>query len=180
MSGRDIVATAMRLAREHVTATAAETARKPTPAQIEAGNYRKGKVRWNGLVISIENAKGTLRSGQTAAGKPWSVVMPAAYGYIKRSIGADDDHVDIYMGPHPLASDVWVIDQVDARNGRFDEHKVMAGFKSKDDALAAYRKAFSDGNADARIGAVTRLGIGQLKRWLLKGDTTAPLGMRGD
>lgn len=91
--------------------------------------------------------------------------------------GADGDKIDVFIGPHLLATQVWIIDQVDANTGRFDEHKVMLGFASKDDALATYRKAFSDGKADDRIGAVTTMGIGQFKRWLLKGDTTAPLGM---
>ena len=95
----------------------------------------------------------------------------------KKSVGADDDHIDVYMGPNPLAQDVFVIDQKDARTGRFDEHKVMAGFSSKDEAIETYKKAFSDNRADERIGAITKMNIGQFKRWLLRGDTTAPLGM---
>lgn len=177
MIGRDIVRTAMRLARDHVQAAAASTDRKPSAAKIAAGNYKKGKFNWHGLRISIENAKGSVRRGVDADGKPWETVLPASYGYLLRSIGADDDHIDVYMGPNPLAQDVYVIDQVNARNGRFDEHKVMAGFGTKEEALETYRKAFSDNKADDRIGAVTKMGIGQFKRWLLRGDTTAPLGM---
>ncbi len=177
MSGRDIVSTAMRLAREHVENAAARTERKPSEAKVNAGNYAKGKFRWHGLVVSIENAKGAVRSGKTADGKLWSCVMPASYGYFKRSLGADDDHIDVYMGPNPLSYDVWVIDQKDARTGRFDEHKVMAGFSSKDEAIDTYKKAFSDNKAEDRIGAITKMNIGQFKRWLLRGDTTAPLGM---
>lgn len=177
MIGRDIVKTAMRLARDQVYAAAAKTDRKPSEAKVKAGNYAKGKIRWHGLVVSIENAKGSIRRGKTADGKEWSVTMPASYGYVLRSIGADDDHIDIYIGPNPLALDVYVIDQKDARTGRFDEHKVMAGFSSKDEAIETYKKAFSDNRAEDRIGAVTKMGIGQFKRWLLRGDTTAPLGM---
>jgi hypothetical protein len=177
MSGRDIVSTAMRLAREHVANAAAHTERKPSEAKIAAGNYRKGKINWHGLRISIENAKGSIRRGVDAKGNPWQVTMPASYGYVLRSVGADDDHIDLYMGPNPLAQDVWVIDQIDARNGKFDEHKVMAGFSSKDDAIKTYKKAFSDNRGHERIGAVTKMGIGQFKRWLARGDTTEPLGM---
>jgi hypothetical protein len=177
MSGRDIVSTAMRLAREHVMNAAAQTERKPSEAKVAANNYSHGRFRWNGMVISIENAKGSVRRGKDAKGNPWQVTMPATYGYFKRSVGADDDHIDVYMGPNPLAQDVWVIDQIDARNGKFDEHKVMAGFSSKDDAIETYKKAFSDNRGHERIGAVTKMGIGQFKRWLARGDTTEPLGM---
>ena len=177
MSGRDIVSTAMRIARDHVMNAAAQTERKPSEKQAEAGNYRKGRVRWQGLVISIENAKGSIRRGVDAKGNPWQTTLPAHYGYLKRTLGADTDHIDLYMGPNPISQDVWVIDQIDARTGRFDEHKVMAGFSSKDDAVETYKKAFSDNRADERIGAITKMNIGQFKRWLARGDTTAPLGM---
>jgi hypothetical protein len=177
VSGRDIVSTAMRIAREHVNNAASLTERKPSDARVKAGNYRKGKITWHGLRISIENAKGSIRRGVDAKGKPWSVTMPASYGYVLRSVGADDDHIDLYMGPNPLSQTVWVIDQVDARNGKFDEHKVMAGFSGKDEAIETYKKAFSDNRGHERIGAVTRMDIGQFRRWLARGDTTAPLGM---
>ena len=36
---------------------------EPTDAQKEAGNYKKGHVRLNGLDISIENPQGSTRSG---------------------------------------------------------------------------------------------------------------------
>lgn len=177
MTGRDIVSTALRLARQSVHEAAAQTHRKPSDAQIRANNYKHGKFRWHGLVVSIENAKGATRKGVDANGNPWSCVMPAAYGYVLKSVGADSDHIDLYMGNNPLSLTIWVIDQVDAKTGRFDEHKVMAGFNSKEDALDTYRKAFSDGKADDRIGAVTAMKIGQFKRWLMKGDTTQPMGM---
>lgn len=177
MSGQDVVARAIRLARDHVKEAEKSVDRKPSDAKKEAGTYRKGHLTWNGLNITIENPKGSTRSGVGPTGKPWSVVMPATYGYIKRSLGADDDHVDLYIGPNPLSQQVWIIDQVDARTGRFDEHKVLAGFDTKDDALATYRKAFSDGKAEDRIGGVTKMGVGQFKRWLLRSDTTQPLTM---
>lgn len=177
MSGGDVVTRAIRLARNHVREAEKSVDRKPSDAKKEAGTYRKGHLTWNGLNIAIENPKGSIRSGTDAKGKLWSVVMPATYGYIKRSVGADDDHVDLYIGPNPLSQQIWIIDQVDARTSRFDEHKVLAGFDSKDDAVSTYRKAFSDGKADDRIGGVTRMSIGQFKRWLLKSDTTQPLAM---
>src|SRR5690606_38745403 len=36
---------------------------EPTDGQKEAGNYKLGHARWNGLDLSIENQKGSTRSG---------------------------------------------------------------------------------------------------------------------
>src|SRR5947207_473209 len=67
-----------------VNAAAQQTDTDPSDAQIDAGNYKKGKVWIQGLEISIENAAGSTRSGTDKSGKEWSVTMPAAYGYFTR------------------------------------------------------------------------------------------------
>lgn len=175
MDNQDVVRRAIKLAREHIEQAAASVDRKPSEAKKEAGNYNKGHFVWNGLSIAIENPKGSIRRGTDSKGTAWTIRMPAHYGYLKRSIGADDDHIDVYMGSNPLSKDIWVIDQIHARTGKFDEHKVMLGFTSRDEALAAYRKAFSDGRGDDRMGGVSKMTLGQLKRWLAKGNTTEPL-----
>lgn len=141
----------------------------PSAAQKEAGNYKKHHVNFHGLDISIENPKGSMRHGTNPNGKPWSVKLPDHYGYIKRTQGADGDHVDVYLGPDKNSEKVFVIDQVKHDTKGFDEHKAMLGYNTEDAALSAYRKAFSDGKADARIGHVTELGLHAFKAWL-KGD----------
>ena len=147
---------------------------EPSEKQKEAGNYAKDHVRVHGLDISIENAKGASRSGTGKDGKPWSVRMPAAYGYIRGSVGADKDHVDCYLGPHVKSPMVFIVDQMDADSGKFDEHKCMIGFASKAQAVATYRKAFSDGRADDRLGHVTEMAIDEFKHWLANGNTRKP------
>jgi Inorganic Pyrophosphatase len=148
---------------------------EPTEAQKEAGNYRKDRVRVHGLGITIENAKGAERSGVGRDGKPWSVKMPAAYGYIRGTLGKDKDHVDVYVGPHRKAPDVFVIDQKDAETGTFDEHKAFVGFPSKQAAVACYRKSFSDGRADERLGHIEQMSVDAFKHWLANGDATKPI-----
>jgi hypothetical protein len=148
----------------------------PTEAQKEAGNYAKDHVRVHGLDIAIENAKGKERSGVDKDGKKWSVRMPAHYGYIKRSEGADSDHVDVYLGPHPKAPLVFVVDQVDADSGKFDEHKVLIGFPSRTSALNCYHAAFSDGRGAERFGGVKAMSVEDFKHWLNNGDTKKPIG----
>jgi Inorganic Pyrophosphatase len=142
----------------------------PSQAQKEAGNYAKDHVRVHGLDITIENAKGHQRRGVGPDGKPWAVKMPAHYGYIKGTMGKDKDHVDVYLGPHLKAPNVWVLDQMNAESKKFDEHKTFLGFASKDQVVDTYRKAFSDGKAMDRLGHLTRMTVPVFKQWLESGN----------
>lgn len=147
----------------------------PTEAQKEAGNYRKFHTRMHGLDIAIENLKGSERNGKGEDGKKWSVTMPAHYGYIKRTEGADGDHVDAYIGPHSDSKKAYVVNQVDHKTGKFDEHKVMLGFKSEADARRTYEDGFSDGRGKERLGSIHHMPIEEFKEWLNNGDTTKRL-----
>lgn len=150
--------------------------RNPSDAAKEAGNYRKGHLNFHGLDVTVENPKGSERSGVSPNGKRWSVRMPAAYGYVKGTEGHDGDHVDVYLGPDHASDKVYVVDQIDAKTGKYDEHKCLLSFGSKSEALAAYEKAFSDGRAKDRIGAVTAMTFDKFKDWVKSGDTKSPLG----
>lgn len=145
----------------------------PTPGQKLAGNYKKHHMRIHGLDISIENPKGSTRTGEGKDGKKWSSTMPDHYGYIKRTQGADGDHVDVYVGSNDRSNRVYVIDQKDPDTGSFDEHKVMIGYGDRDAATAAYRAAFSD--KKNRIMKVTRLSVAEFKNWLKNGNTKQPV-----
>ena len=58
------------------------------------------RVCW--LPVTVETAKGQERSGAAPDGTRWSVKLPADYGYVKRTRGADgdryytDDHYDSF------------------------------------------------------------------------------------
>lgn len=54
---------------ERVKTAESEVNTEPTEGQKEAGNYKKGHVRIDGLDITIENPKGSKRSGKDADGK---------------------------------------------------------------------------------------------------------------
>lgn len=151
---------------------------EPTEAQKEAGNYKKGHVRWGGLDITIENPKGSTRSGTDRTGKPWQVEMPAAYGYVKRSKGKDGDQVDVYLGPQHDAAQAFVVDQIDPATGKYDEAKVILGVNSQDAARKLYESAFSDGSGASRIGAITEWPLARLKKWLSSNRTTRPIAYR--
>jgi len=147
---------------------------EPTQAQKEAGNYKKAHIKLHGLDIAIENPKGSERSGIDPNGEAWSVALPDHYGYIKRTSGADGDHVDTYIGNNPESLHVFVVDQVNADSGKFDEHKIMLGFNSVEDAMRSYQAAFNDGRGHARIGSITPMTVDAFKTWLKEGETKQP------
>jgi len=145
---------------------------EPTPAQIEAGNYSKGHATVAGLDISIENPEGSTRSGTDANGKAWSVTMKSHYGYIRGTVSNDKDHVDVFIKPGTptdYSGPIFVIDQVKA-NGRYDEFKVMIGWKSEAEARAGYLANYEKGWRG--LGAITKVSVADFKTWLTEGDTT--------
>ncbi len=134
-------------------------------------------VSFHGLEIIIETPKGGERSGLAPDGSLWTVTMPVDYGYIRRTVGADGEQVDCYLGDDRDSDSVWIISQNDLE-GAFDEHKVMLGFADLDSALATYRAAFSDGRGADRIGSVVKSSIADLQRALaaneFRQDAAAP------
>jgi len=86
-----------------------------------------------------------------------------------------DDHVDCYIGPHIRCPRVYVMDQKDAENGAFDEHKCFLGFNSIPQLKRIYREAFSDGKADKRMGAIVEMPIETFKKWIKSEDPKQPV-----
>ena len=146
----------------------------PTEAQKHAGNYRKEHLSFHGLPVSIETPKGAAREGKSANGKTWRCTMPADYGYIKRTEGADGDHLDVFVGPDRGSRMVFLINQNDHRTGKFDEHKAILGTTSERQAVALYCAAFSDGCGAKRIGSIEPMSLDAFKHWLKQGKTKTP------
>ena len=145
---------------------------QPSDAQKDSGNYAKGHVKIQGLNIAIENPQGSVRSGKSPDGSEWKTTMANHYGYIKGSIGRDKDHVDVFIGPNPDSGKVFVVDQV-GTDGKFDEHKVMLGFDSSEEASAAYNANYS---ADWQgLGAISEMPVGAFKSWVKDGEKRKPL-----
>ena len=135
----------------------------PTEAQKEAGNYKKGHIKINGFDITIEQPAGSVRSGEDASGKKWSQVMNNTYGYIRGTEGVDGDHIDVFLGPDMNSDMVYVVDQVNT-DGSFDEHKVMMGFPSLEDARSAYLSNYEDGWQG--LGNITGVALDEFKKWI--------------
>ncbi|MEM1152762.1 MAG: JAB domain-containing protein, partial [Pseudomonadota bacterium] len=143
---------------------------EPTQAQIEAGNYKKGHIQVGGMDITVENPKGSVRSGVDPDGKEWSFTMQSHYGYILKTTGADGEHVDVFVGEDTDSRIVYLIDQVN-KDGTFDEHKAMIGYPSNADAVQAYLENYDE---DWMLGPVSMMSSTVFDRWLEHGDTTIP------
>lgn len=144
----------------------------PSQAQQDAGNFKKEHRRVAGLDVSIEYPEGSTRRGVASNGKPWSHQMTSSYGYIKRTVGADNEQVDVYVGPKHDSQKVFVVDQMDQQTGGFDEHKAMLGYDNQMQAMRAYRSNFDKG---WKVGPVKAMSVDEFKGWLKNGDTKKPV-----
>lgn len=144
-----------------------ETETNPSDAQKESGNYKKGHIKFGGYDYTIENPKGSTRSGKDANGKEWKVTMHDTYGYIRGKFGKDGDHLDMFINDKAdldnWDGDVFVVDQVNP-DGSFDEHKVMYGYDSMDDAEKAYLANYSKGWKG--LGNITGASKTEFDKWL--------------
>lgn len=149
---------------------------EPTEAMKQAGNYKLGHTRIAGLDISIENPQGSVRSGVDPDGKAWEQEMTQHYGYIRGvPKGKDGDHLDVFVKPttpQDYSGDVFVVDQVDPKTGKFDETKTLIGFKTIDEARQAYLGNYRDDWNG--LGNITKADMDAFKQWLQSGKTTKP------
>ena len=166
--GESITDYAERVAEEHKAqrtrkAEEAKVDTNPTDAQKEAGNYKKGHIKVDGLDITIEQPKGSIRRGTDANGKQWESEMHNTYGYIRGTESADGDHIDIFLSDNPTEGKVFVVDQIN-KDGSFDEHKVMYGFSDMESAKRAYLSNYEEGWQG--LGSITEVKKEDFKKWI--------------
>lgn len=153
---------------EQVRAAETEVDTHPTDKQKEAGNYKKGHVQVGTFNVTIENPKGSIRSGIDANGNRWETAMQNTYGYIRGTKGVDGDHIDVFLADDIDGWDgrrVFVIDQYN-EDGTFDEHKVMLGFNDEADAQRAYLSNYEAGWADSRKIVCTSVNMEDFEKWI--------------
>ncbi len=107
-----------------------------------SGHKLQGRTTFNGLNISIENKKGSIRRGVDSDGHEWAITMHYDYGYIRGTEGVDGDHVDCYLGGNEDAKNVYIIHQKIPGTDKYDEDKCMLGFDTLADAKAAYLRQY--------------------------------------
>lgn len=153
---------------EKIAEEEAKVEQNPTEAQKEAGNYKKGHIKIDGYDVTIENPKGSVRSGVDRNGQEWSVTMNNTYGYIRGTEGVDGDHIDVYLSDDIENWDgkrVFVID-VYNEDSTFDEHKVMLGFNNAADAFTNYVRNYSPGFFNNRRTQVSDVSSDVFRKWI--------------
>ena len=151
---------------EQVQAAEAEVNVNPTDKQKEAGNYKKGHVQIGTFNVTIEQPKGSVRSGVDAKGNKWETEMQNTYGYIRGTEGVDGDHIDVFLSNDIdgwNGRQVFVVDQYN-EDGSFDEHKVMLGFNDINEAEEAYLSNYGQGWQG--LGAITGIAIEDFEKWI--------------
>lgn len=138
-----------------------EAAKEPTPGQKEAENYKMGHSRMFGRDVSWENKRGSTRVAKDGS---WKVDdLPYDYGHLLGTKGNDGDHLDIAnIG---TGDKHFVVDQRKTETGGFDEHKILANAKDMADAVDHYKRGFSDGRGDERLGSIKAATDEEIKAW---------------
>ena len=134
-------------------------------AQKEAGNYKMKHKRILGFDFSIENPAGSVRSGTAGDGKKWSTKMYYDYGYLKGTMARDGDHLDVFADSGKIndTDPVFIVNQVNPKTRKFDEHKIMVGFSSREEARAAYLKNYEKGWNG--VGSIIKMEADVFKKW---------------
>lgn len=174
-------------AREEWKAKGVGNPNDKTPGYIERINelYNSGDVQksltWSGyelqdrynfagLKISVENKKGSTRSGKDEDGHEWHTFMHYDYGYIRGTEGVDGDHVDCYIGDNEDAGNVYIIHQNNPVTHEYDEDKCMLGFNTLEEAKEAYIKQY---DRPEFLGSITTMGIDEFKDYVLAKENHA-------
>lgn len=123
----------------------------------------QGRLHFQGMPVSIENKKGSTRKWHDPHSKEdGETKMRFDYGYIRRTVGTDGDHVDAYIGPNPNAPYAYVVHQMKKpKFTEYDEDKCMLGFDSAKDAKDAYIKQYDDPRF---FGNMVKLPMDQFKK----------------
>lgn len=146
---------------------------EPTEAQKESGNYKKGEITFKGMTIKIENPKGSWRFGIGDNGKKWATKMKSHYGYIVHDgAGIDGDKIDVFIGPKVNASKAFVINQRNPMTGMFDEHKIILGVETADEAEELYLSNYQKGWEG--LDSIKSTNTKQIREWLKEGKFNEP------
>ncbi len=158
--------------------------REPTDGQKAAGTYPKGKLLFRSaqgdIKVNIENPAGSVRRsiGETPA---WSRTLMGGvhYGYLPGTKAPDGQPVDVLVGPkaHDDSLPVFVIHQT-AKDGSYDEPKVVMGSKTARQALNVYRMQYPQSmhaGLTQMEPKVVQMARPQFVDWIKNGPHDVPL-----
>lgn len=144
-----------------------ESAKKVTTF---SGYKTKGKIKWNGLTITIENKKGDIRRGVDPDGVKWETKMNNDYGYINGTRSNEPgDHLDCFIGNNESSKTVYIVKIQDPETKIFDEDKAFLKFGSKKAVLNAFKKNY-DKKWKKRIKQIKMYSIDDFRERVLSGN----------
>lgn len=131
------------------------------------------RLTFRGLKISVETDKGQTRQWRGGETKMW---FP--YGYFEgtkhNGVSGDGMALDVFVGRHEDAPDVYVIRQMHSPDfEEFDELKVMLGFESEKRARAAYLMHYEPQD-ERRIGDMEAYPFDEFVERFIKVDEDDP------
>lgn len=121
----------------------------------------EGRTRFQGMPVSIENDKGSVRSGVAPDGKEWKTKMKAPYGYLRGTRGVDGDELDVFIGPNADSKKVYVMHILDPKTGKYDEDKCILGCTSRTQARRLIREHY---DSPKFMGDITEMSLDDFKR----------------
>lgn len=129
-------------------------------SEISEKDLGMKRVFADDILVNVENPAGTDRIGMSPEGKEWRTTMKYDYGFIYCVTGADGEGLDVYLGPDQEAKEAYVVHQVNPKNGKYDEDKVMLGFESEAKAKKAYLEHY---DSPKFFGSMTVLDFDEFK-----------------
>lgn len=136
------------------------------------------KTTFQDIPISVENRKGSVRRGTDPDGDEWKTKMKVPYGYIPGTKGVDGDELDVFVGPDENAAFAYIVHCNKPDGKKFDEDKVMLGFKSKDQAKRCFCNHYDDPLFFGGIDAIPMWKFNK-KIWIKKHTTQKLVASRG-
>lgn len=134
---------------------------EPGQADLQADNYQKRRMTFQGMPIDIENEAGSIRRG-----RGWETRMLFAYGEIPGTMGVDGDPHDVYVGPNESSLCVYIITQMGGKGfTQIDEQKTMLGFDSAEAAKDAYLRHYDDPRF---FGAIQEMPVAEFRQKVMQ------------
>jgi len=137
--------------------------RAPGPRLVLKGHKLHYQTDFQGISVSVENRKGSIRRGKQKGGKEWEMKMFYLYGRIPYTKGKDGEAVDCFIGPNKESQKVFVIHQRTPDGKHYDEDKCMLGFDDEEHARDAFLAHY---DSQKFLGEITEMGIDKFKEKL--------------
>lgn len=172
--------TAMEIAMDHLTEDP-KYYDKLEKIEKHANDPVKETVKIHDIPVAIEWRKGETRKyfnhdplkRKSMGTVDYDQKMKADYGYIKGVIDADGEELDVYLGPNRESEKIFVLEKKRATDGSFDEHKIMLGYDSRDEA----RRSYLQHQGKDELGTIRELTVPSFKAQFLRKNKFKKHGM---